>query len=198
MRRFFLLALLVLSAVMMKAQNVTGAVVESDSGDPVAQTTVRLLKTDSTLVKGVLTDLDGQFQIKVPSAGRYIVQVTYVGFKPYTKRINVVDNKDVRLGTITLHPDAIMLKGATVTGQAAKVTLKADTFVYNAAAFRTPEGSVVEELVRRLPGAKVDDDGKITINGKEVKKIKVDGKEFMTGDTKTAMKNLPLTYLLSL
>ena len=61
----------------------------------------------------------------------------------------------------------------------------------NAAAFRTPEGSVVEELVKRLPGAQVDDDGKITINGKEVKKIMVDGKEFMVGDTKTAMKNLP-------
>lgn len=195
MNRFLVLALLFVSAVMMKAQQVTGVVVESDSGEPVAQTTVRLLKTDSSMVKGVLTDLDGRFQMKAPSAGRYIVQVTYVGFKPYTKRINVSGNKDVSLGTITLSPDAIMLKGATVTGQAAKVTLKADTFVYNAAAFRTPEGSVVEELVKRLPGAKVDDDGKITINGKEVKKIKVDGKEFMTGDTKTAMKNLPSSII---
>ena len=74
---------------------------------------------------------------------------------------------------------------------AAKVTLKKDTFIYNATAFRTPEGSTIEELVKRLPGAQVGDDGKITINGKEVKKIKVDGKEFMVGDTKTAMKNLP-------
>ena len=88
-----------------------------------------------------------------------------------------------------------MLKGATVTGHAAKVTLKADTFVYNAAAFRTPEGSVVEELVKRLPGAEVSDDGTIKINGKEVKKILVDGKEFMTGDTKTAMKNLPTNII---
>ena len=63
-----------------------------------------------------------------------------------------------------------------------KVTVKEDTFVYNSAAYRTPEGSVVEELVKRLPGAQVDDDGKITINGKEVKKILVDGKEFMTGE----------------
>ena len=88
-----------------------------------------------------------------------------------------------------------MLKGATVTGQAAKVTLKEDTFVYNASAYRTPEGSVVEELVKKLPGAQVDDDGKITINGKEVKKILIDGKEFMTGDTKTAMKNLPTSIV---
>ena len=68
-------------------------------------------------------------------------------------------------------------------------------FVYNAAAFRTPEGSVVEELVKRLPGAEVSDDGTIKINGKEVKKILVDGKEFMTGDTKTAMKNLPTNII---
>ena len=76
-----------------------------------------------------------------------------------------------------------------------KVTLKADTFMYNASAFRTPEGSVVEELVKRLPGAEVSDDGTIKINGKEVKKILVDGKEFMTGDTKTALQNLPTNII---
>lgn len=88
-----------------------------------------------------------------------------------------------------------MLKGAVVTAMAQKVTLKEDTFVYNSAAYRTPEGSVVEELVKRLPGAEVSDDGTIKINGKEVKKILVDGKEFMTGDTKTALKNLPTSII---
>lgn len=88
-----------------------------------------------------------------------------------------------------------MLKGATVVGQAARVTVKEDTFVYNASAYRTPEGSVVEELVKRLPGAQVSDDGTITINGKEVKKVLVDGKEFMTGDTQTALKNLPTSII---
>ena len=99
------------------------------------------------------------------------------------------------MGTLELKPDAIMLKNTVVTGNASKVIVKADTFIYNASAYRTPEGSVVEELVKRLPGAQVDDDGKITINGKEVKKIKVDGKEFMTGDTKTALKNLPTNII---
>ena len=191
-----MMACLVLTSVVAMAQrNVTGKVLESDSQEPVASTTVRLLRRDSTLVTGGLTGLDGRFSVKVPSAGRYIVQVTCVGFKPYTKTVNVTADKDVSLGTVELKPDAIMLKGATVTGQAAKVTLKADTFIYNASAYRTPEGSVVEELVRRLPGAQVDDDGKVTINGKEVKKIMVDGKEFMTGDTKTALKNLPTSII---
>ena len=196
MRRTLSLLFLSLTAIVAMAQrNVTGTVIENDSQDPVPQTTVRLLKTDSTLVKGALTDMNGNFTLKAPAAGKYIVQITCVGFKPYTKRVSVGTDKDVALGTVALKPDAIMLKGATVTGQAAKVTLKADTFVYNASAYRTPEGSVVEELVKRLPGAQVGDDGKITINGKEVKKIMVDGKEFMTGDTKTAMKNLPTSIV---
>ena len=153
----------------MAQRQVTGSVIESDTEEPIAQTTVRLLRTDSTLVTGGLTGLDGKFRVKAPSAGQYIIQVTCVGFKPYTKRITLSDDKDLALGTLTLKPDAIMLKGATITGNAAKVTVKADTFVYNAAAFRTPEGSVVEELVKRLPGAEVSDDGTIKINGKEVK-----------------------------
>ena len=196
MKRILLILLLPIAVVAAMAQrNVTGTVIENDSQDPIPQTTVKLLKTDSTLVKGALTDLSGNFSVKTPSNGQYIVQVTCVGFKPYTKRVTVSGDKDVALGTIAMKPEAIMLKGATVTGHAAKVTLKADTFIYNASAYRTPEGSVVEELVKRLPGAEVSDDGSIKINGKEVKKILVDGKEFMTGDTKTAMKNLPTNII---
>ena len=192
MKRIALFLLLTMVVTLAMAQrNVTGTVMESDTQEPMAQTSIRLLKTDSTFVAGALTNLQGYFHVKAPAAGKYIIQITSVGYKPYTKRITVAADKDVALGKVNMRPDAVMLQGATVTGQAAKVTLKADTFVYNAAAFRTPEGSVVEELVKRLPGAQVDDDGKITINGKEVKKIMVDGKEFMVGDTKTAMKNLP-------
>ena len=195
-KRLLLILLMPLMAVVALAQrNITGLVVEGDTEEGVPQTTVKLLKPDSTLAKGALTDLEGRFTVKAPQNGKYIIQVTCVGFKPYTKEVTVSGDKDVALGTITLKADAIMLKGATVTGHAAKVTLKADTFIYNAAAFRTPEGSVVEELVRRLPGAEVSDDGTVKINGKQVKKILVDGKEFMTGDTKTAMKNLPTNII---
>ena len=193
-KRILLFLLMPLTAVVALAQhNISGMVID-DAQDPIPQTTVRLLKTDSTLVKGALTNMEGKFKLAASQTGDFILQVTCVGFKPYTKRIKVSE-KDVAVGTIAMEPDAIMLKGATVTGQAAKVMLKADTFIYNAAAFRTPEGSVVEELVRRLPGAEVSDDGTIKINGKQVKKILVDGKEFMTGDTKTAIKNLPTNII---
>ena len=192
-KRTLLLMLMPLMAVVALAQRSFTGMIVDDAQDPIPQTTVKLLKTDSTLVKGALTDMEGKFKINA-QAGDYILQVTCVGFKAYTKRVKMAGS-DVMLGTIDMEPDAVMLKGTTVTGHAAKVTLKADTFIYNAAAFRTPEGSVVEELVRRLPGAEVSDDGSVKINGKQVKKILVDGKEFMTGDTKTAMKNLPTNII---
>ncbi|MBQ1650003.1 MAG: TonB-dependent receptor, partial [Prevotella sp.] len=87
------------------------------------------------------------------------------------------------------------LDEVVVKGVAKKLVVREDTFIYNADAYKTPEGSTIEELVRKLPGAQVSDDGKVTINGKEVKKIKVDGKEFMTGDTQTALKNLPTAII---
>ena len=128
-KRHLLLATLLMTALTMMAQgHVTGKVIESDSDEPVAQTTVRLLKTDSTLAAGALTNLDGVFKVKAPKAGTYILQVTCIGFKPYTKRVSTSAEKDVAVGTISLKPDAIMLKGATITGQATKVTLKEDTF----------------------------------------------------------------------
>ena len=192
MRRLLLIVITVMLTVLsVHAQRVvSGKVIEQDTQDAVIQATASILAGEKVVANAV-TNTDGAFRISVPNDGSFTLKITYVGFKTYTKKFTLKDGKGYNAGTISLAPDAIMLKGATVTARASKVTLKADTFVYNATAFRTPEGSVVEELVKRLPGAEVSDDGTIKINGKEVKKILVDGKEFMVGDTKTAMKNLP-------
>ena len=195
MKKIVLLIVALMVAVVSFAQRtVRGRVVEQDTQEAVIQATAALMKGEKVVANAV-TNTEGAFSIKAPEEGSYTLQVTYVGFKTYQKKISLKDGKDYNAGTIKIEPDAIMLKGATVTARAQKVTLKADTFVYNANAFRTPEGSVAEELVRRLPGAEVSDDGTIKINGKQVKKILVDGKEFMTGDTKTAMKNLPTNII---
>ena len=175
--------------------HITGTVVDSDTKEAMEQTTVQLLRQDSTFVGGTITDTNGTFAIAAPQKGKYIVRLSAVGYPSTCRNVSVGDAHDVKLGTIAFKASAITLRGTTVTANAKKVTLSKDTFVYNATAFRTPEGSTIEELVKRLPGATVDDDGKITINGKEVKKIKVDGKEFMVGDTKTAMKNLPTSIV---
>ena len=186
---------LLFSASAYAQQNIKGTIIDKESKEGVMQATLQLLKSDSTYVTGVLSDDEGNFVMPVDSAGTYILKITSVGYNPIAKKLTVPKDTELDLGQITMSGDAIMLKTVTATGMAAKVVVKEDTFVYNAAAYRAPEGSVVEELVKKLPGAEVSDDGKITINGKQVKKILVDGKEFMTGDTQTALKNLPTSIV---
>lgn len=173
-------------------RTVTGTVVEQDTKDAVIQATASLLSGEK-VVSNAVTNADGKFSVKAPSDGTFTLRITYVGFKTYTKKITVADGKGVSAGTISLAPDAIMLQGATVTAHLAKVQSKGDTLIFNADAYRVPEGSVVEELVKRMPGADIDENGNITINGKQVSKIKVDGKDF--GDANTALKNLPTSII---
>lgn len=193
MRRLLLIALLSVVSITLVAQNkeIKGKISDSDTKDALVQATVQLLKTDSTFVGGTVTASTGAFTMKAPDNGKYILKISSVGYTPVTKNLVITDDHDINMGNIAIASDAIMLKGVTATAQALKVTMVKDTFVYNSAAYRAPEGSAIEELVKLIPGATVDDDGNVTINGKAVNKIKMDGKEFMTGDTKTALKNLP-------
>lgn len=188
---------LVMGSVMMMAQNrvITGTVLDKESKEALMQTTVQLLKSDSSYVTGAVTDADGKFSLKAPKNGKYILKMTNIGYKIYEKNLTIADNKDIALGKVNLSADAVLLKEVVANGIASKVVVKEDTFIYNASAYRTAEGSVIEELVKKIPGAQVDDEGNVTINGKSVKKIKVDGKEFMSGDTKTALKNLPTSIV---
>lgn len=195
-RTAFLLLLTLVSAISFaQERKISGTLIDRDTKEPMMQTTVQLLKMDSTFVSGTISDEKGKFSVQAPENGKYLLRISSIGYITSIKRLEMVEDHDLVMGDVVMNSDAVMLKGATVTGQAMKVVLREDTFVYNSAAYVTPEGSVVEELVKRLPGAQVSDDGKITINGKEVKKVKVGGKEFMTGDTQTAMKNLPTSII---
>lgn len=197
MKKSILLTILMLISVVAGAQKreIKGIVMDDETGESVPMVTVQLLKLDSTFVTGAVSDDNGKFILHAPANGRYIFKVSSIGYLATFKQVHIASNRNVNMGNVVMKSDAVMLKEAEVTAQALKVNVKEDTFVYNSAAYRTPEGSAIEELVKRLPGAQVDDDGKITINGKEVKKILVDGKEFMTGDTKTALKNIPTSIV---
>lgn len=155
-------------------------------------TVVLLQGKDSVQAAGVATNLEGKFTLPAVKAGTYVMRITYVGYVPIVKNLTLnKSSKQVDLGSFTLQEDARMMKEAEVTARAAQVEMKEDTFVFNSEAYRLPEGSALEELVRKLPGAEVDEDGTIRINGKTISKIMVEGKDFFEGDTKLAMKNLP-------
>ena len=126
MKKFVLLIVALIMTIASFAQRtVRGTVVEQDTQEAVIQATAALLKGEKVVANAV-TNTEGGFTIKAPEEGSYTLQITYVGFKTYTKKITLKDGKDYAAGTIKLEPDAIMLKGATVTARAQKVTLKAE------------------------------------------------------------------------
>ena len=176
---------------------VSGRVIEADTKDPAAQATIQLLSLpDSTYAAGVASTPQGYFTLPKVKAGKYVLKASYIGFKtkylPLQLAASVPEKK---LGTLELDVDAVMLAEAVITAEAPQVQVVEDTLVYNSSAYRTPEGAMLEELVKKLPGAEIDDDGNVKVNGKDLKKIMVDGKEFFGGDVKTGLKNLPVDMI---
>ena len=175
---------------------VSGRVLDGVDKSPVIQAGVQILSVkDSVVVAGNVTDLDGKFSLSA-RPGNYLLKISYIGYKTDFRNL-VLDRNRLRtnVGEIPLEVDAVMLDEAVVVAEAPEVIAKADTLVYNSSAYRVPEGSALEELVKKLPGAEVDESGKITINGKEITKIMIDGKEFFADDPNIAMKNLPVNII---
>lgn len=185
--------LLFFIGIMVHAQStfrISGTVYDKSTKEAVGQAGIRVLSAkDSSYIAGTSTLDNGKFSIPVKS-GKYIVNVSFLGYKQSFVNANV-SGKPVALGDIMLQDDGILLSEAVVTAKAAEIAIKGDTVEYNADSYKVQESAVVEDLLKKMPGAEVDDEGKITINGKEVKKILVDGKEFFSSDPKVASKNLP-------
>ena len=195
---FILIGLCVMHAAAQepRERTISGNVHDAELKEPMVQATVQLFwAKDSSFVGGTVTDLRGNFAVEAPSNGIFRVKISSIGFQPIQREVTIRRNQSVDMGLLMMATDAVLLKEAVVTGRAAQVVVKKDTLVYNPEAYRTPEGSPIEELIKRIPGAEVDEDGNITINGKAVKKILVDGKEFMLGDVETALKNIPVEII---
>ena len=179
-----------------RQQTISGQVIDAELREPMVQASVQLFRQrDSTFVGGSVTDLRGNFSVEAPGNGIFRIKISSVGFQPIEREVTLRHNQSQDLGMLMMSTDAVLLKEAVVTGRAAQVMVKKDTLVYNPDAFRTPEGSPIEELIKRMPGAEVDEDGNITVNGKAIQKILIDGKEFMLGDVETALKNLPVSII---
>lgn len=188
-------ALLAFVATTAVAQNyvVTGTVLDKKSGQAMEMVGAALLRTDSTMVRGMTTNAQGMFKLKTSTPGRYILRVSFIGYDTHYANVQLSEQRDsVNIGVVRLSTNDQVLKEANVTATVARVEQKEDTTVFNAAAYRTPEGSSLEALVKQLPGVEVDDSGKIKVHGKEVKELLVNGKDFFKGDNDVAMKNLPV------
>ena len=199
--RRYLLSLLMLLALQASAQRdaISGHIIDEENKTPLEKATLQLYKitlkknnaNDTTFVGGTLSDKRGAFVFNNVSAGPHILKISYLGYQEQHRSITKSRSQALALGNIAMKMNSVEISEAVVTANIPKMVIKDDTVVYNADAFRVPEGSVIEALVEVLPGAKIDDDGKISINGKEVKKFKLDGRDFMTGNNDAVMKNLP-------
>lgn len=173
---------------------ITGQVYD-EKNVPMVAVSVRLLSAaDSSLINGTgtMTDEMGKFTIKNLKRGDYLVNISFLGYKPIYKSVKLLRvQPSASLGSMKMEPDAILLGEAVVKGVVPPIVAKEDTLEFNADSYKTQPNAVVEDMFKKLPGVEVDEDGKITVQGKEVTKILVDGEEFFTDDPKVASKNLP-------
>ena len=179
--------------------SIIGQLFDAELKEPMIQATIQLFQaSDSTFAGGTVSNEKGNFYLEAPRAGTYKLRISSVGYQTLERELTLRRNEQLDLGDLLMETESTMLKETVITGRAAQVIVRKDTIMYNPEAFRTPEGSAIEELIKRIPGAEVDEDGNITINGKEVKKILLDGKEFMLGDVETALKNIPVSIIQNL
>lgn len=199
MKNFFrfplLLLLLLLTSHLLSAQNPSKTTIKglvSDTlGTELGFATVMLLNPkDSTLANFTRSDEHGAFAFKNVRNVPYILKISYIGYLPYQQHLPVSDAEAVDLQAIRIKPISTELMEVVIRTAKAPLRIHGDTIEYDATTFKVPPGSTVEDLLRRLPGLELDADGNIRAQGKDVKRVYVDGKTFFGDDPKSATKNL--------
>ena len=188
----FMLLLMVTTAIMAQ-HTLSGTILSKTDNTPIDMATVRLFThhgTDSTLVQGAQTYQDGLFILNNIHAGKYRLIVSSVGFNEHSQWVEM-KNANLDVPTIRLTEQVQHLAEVSVQGKAAEMTVKGDTIEYNTAAYQVSENANVEELLKKMNGVEVDKEGKVTINGEEIKAVRIDGKKFFGDDVQTATKNIP-------
>ena len=195
MKNIFTLLVLLLAVASqpLHAQNakfsLDGTVLDSTLS-PIESATVVLLKAaDSTMESFSLTNKEGAFSFTRIPSGDYLIQVSFLGYHNLMKKVTLSENKTLQ--PLELQPLSVTLEEVEISAERTPIMIKGDTIQYNADAFKTQPGSVVEDLLKKLPGVEVDRDGNVKAMGEDVQNILVDGKEFFGNDPKVATKNLP-------
>ena len=192
MKKFFLLGFMILIGSLTQAQNsftVSGKIVDTSGVGLDATTAVLLNASDSVLYLFTISDKDGNFYFDKVQKDNYILQLSYMGYKAFSKNISIP--ADLLLGTLSLRSENFRLATVDVAGDRIPIVFKDDTIEYNADAFKTTANAPVEDLLKKLPGMEVERDGSVKAQGEDVQRVLVDGKEFFGDDPKMATKNLP-------
>jgi outer membrane beta-barrel protein/carboxypeptidase-like protein len=171
-----------------------GHVTDSSSAAPLESATINVIEIkDSTLFNYTLSDAKGDFVLRnVPVETPFRIVVSFNGYRSMVKMFSIAkDQKEFILTGIQLIKSYTELEEVIVTAEKPPIVFRKDTIEFNAGSFKTKTNAVVEDLLKQLPGFEVDKDGTITINGKPVSKITVDGRAFFANDPLLATRNLP-------
>lgn len=181
------------SSNAQKVKGTLSGTVTDSTRQPLDKASIRLLHAaDSTAAYSVLSSEKGTFKISDIAEGKYLLVISYLGYKQITRIMAFTEEKsDFDLGVISMKTTSLALSGITVEQAAPPVQLKGDTLEFNAGSFKTHPNAVVEELLKKIPGIQVDPDGTIKAEGETINQILVDGKPFFGDDPKIATKNLP-------
>ena len=201
--RLVLVLTLLIASLSASARKLSGRVVDAATGRTISYATVELLSVDdSSLVATAIVKTDTLWNDEVYSYYNienvqnntdYILRASAVGYETACKRVKVRMGERVAqqwIGDIQLKENTTMLDELVVKATKIKMVMKDDTIVYDATAFQLSEGSMLDALIRQLPGASISN-GVIKINGRQVSSLLIDGRDFFNGDAKKALENLP-------
>ena len=189
-KAFTLIAGLLVAAGLGAQNTISAELLDSSNDEPIPFATVSVSREGAK--KPDYYDLStetGHVTIKKVRQGSYIFRVELLGYKTWEKHIKVEGN--LNLGKIKVDPDKQMLDAASVSAVGNPIVVKKDTLEYNATSFKTTENDMLEDLLKKLPGIEVAEDGSITHNGETITKITIDGKTFFLDDPQLASKNIP-------
>ncbi|RCW94050.1 TonB-dependent receptor [Winogradskyella arenosi] len=181
---------LLFSIVVMSsfAQIKMQGIVRDSIGEPLELANIIAInKSSNALESYAITDANGKYMISLGENGSYSIQVSYIGLKSVDALVETQEadiTKDFEMFTDN------MLDAVELTYEM-PVTVKGDTLIYNADSFKSGTERKLEDVLKKLPGVEITSEGKIEVEGKEVTKLMVNGKDFFDGDSKLATKNIP-------
>ncbi|WP_298499728.1 TonB-dependent receptor [uncultured Algibacter sp.] len=163
-------------------------VVKDSIGEPLELANVIAINQETkTLQSYGITDNKGYYRLSLSKNTSYSIQVSYIGMKTHTETVSTI-NDDITKD-ITLIADNAL--DAVELTYEMPVSVKGDTLVYNADSFKSGTERKLEDVLEKLPGVEINDDGQVEVEGKVVNKLMVNGKDFFDGDTKLGIKNIP-------
>jgi outer membrane beta-barrel protein/carboxypeptidase-like protein len=195
MSKSFLLLLLLSFSLASYSQNtitIKGKILDKKTQVPLEAATVYLTAvSDSTVIDYTITDKNGAFLMTTKKITKpFFLKVSYMGYRTLKEeQKSITENKD--FGVLRLAKNENALGEVIVKNEAPPIRIKKDTLEFNASSFKVRPDANVETLLKQLPGVEIDADGKITVNGKEVNQVLVNGKPFFDKDGKIALQSLP-------